>query len=304
MGNPALFPFFTETECTDILLVQVNPVRRADVPKTAQAIMERVSEITFNASLLREFRAIDFVNRLLEENRLDPKRYKRNRLHRIDATEALARYTASSKLDTSWRFFEELHEAGMAAASDWLAEHYADIGVRSTLDLRAEFMCRVRCDGDASCFPPSAQLRRRFSRSPGCVPLASNRLEPDGATFGKRHHQSKIASDSPNIVPEGGQFHVGTVLQTGDVDLSTTKPPRHLLLRDLLCLSEIAERVFLRDQFFGARPDSRAFRGGHAGKDFVRGNRAIVLAHFLLLPRFTFARWTSKRSSALRMSDL
>ena len=32
--------------------------------------MERVSEITFNASLLAEFRAIDFVNRLLDQGRL------------------------------------------------------------------------------------------------------------------------------------------------------------------------------------------------------------------------------------------
>ena len=138
-GNPALFPFFTETDCADILLVQVNPVRRETVPTTSHAIMERVAEITFNASLLREFRAIDFVNRLLEENRLDPKRYKRNRLHRIDATEALAKYTASSKLDTSWRFFEDLHEAGIAAAREWLAAHYDDIGVRATVDLRKEF---------------------------------------------------------------------------------------------------------------------------------------------------------------------
>ncbi len=139
MGNPALFPFFTETECADILLVQVNPVWREDVPRSAHAIMERVSEITFNASLLREFRAIDFVNRLMDENRLDPKRYKRNRIHRIDATEALSRYGASKKLDTSRRFFDELHEAGLAAAREWLTAHYDDIGVRSTLDLRAEF---------------------------------------------------------------------------------------------------------------------------------------------------------------------
>ena len=140
MGNPALFPFFTETKSADILLVQVNPVHREEVPRTATEIVERVSEITFNSSLLREFRAIDFVNRLLEENRLDPKRYRRNRLHRIDATEALARYTAASKLDTSWHFFREMHEAGRAAARDWLGAHFDDIGVRATLDLRAEFM--------------------------------------------------------------------------------------------------------------------------------------------------------------------
>ncbi|SDB26082.1 patatin-like phospholipase family protein [Bauldia litoralis] len=140
MGNPALFPFFTETECSDILLVQVNPVRSEAVPKTAKEIMERVSEITFNSSLLREFRAIDFVNRLLDENRIDPARYRRNRVHRIDATEALSRHSASSKLDTSWRFFKELHEAGREAARAWLDAHFDDIGVRSSLDLRAEFM--------------------------------------------------------------------------------------------------------------------------------------------------------------------
>ena len=99
-----------------------------------------MSEITFNSSLLREFRAIDFVNRLLDENRLDPARYRRNRIHRIDASEALAVHTAASKLDTSWRFFQELRDAGREAAEAWLGEHYDDVGVRGTVDLRHEFM--------------------------------------------------------------------------------------------------------------------------------------------------------------------
>ena len=139
-GNPALFPFFTETRSEDILLVQINPVRREDVPTGGQEIMERLSEITFNASLLREFRAIDFVNRLLDEGRLDAKRYKRNRLHRIDATEALAAHTASSRMDTSWSFFQELRDTGREAAQAWLKRHYDDIGVKATLDLRKEFL--------------------------------------------------------------------------------------------------------------------------------------------------------------------
>jgi NTE family protein len=138
-GNPAIFPFFDETETGDILVVQVNPVRREELPKSPQAITERASEITFNSSLLREFRAIDFVNRLIEEGRLDPGRYRKNRVHRIDATAALARYTAASKLDTSWHFFQELHAAGRAAGKEWLAAHYDDLGVRSTVNLRAEF---------------------------------------------------------------------------------------------------------------------------------------------------------------------
>jgi NTE family protein len=68
-GNPALFPFFDQTRSEDILLVQVNPIRREEVPTTGHDIMERASEIVFNESLLREFRAIDFVNRLFAENR-------------------------------------------------------------------------------------------------------------------------------------------------------------------------------------------------------------------------------------------
>jgi NTE family protein len=139
-GNPALFPFFTETVSEDILLIQGNPIRRKEVPRTSHEIVERVSEITFNASLLRELRAIDFVNRLIDENRLDRDRYRRNRLHRIDAVKALADYTASSKLDTSWSFFEELRDAGRTATKRWLARNYDDVGVKATFDLRAEFI--------------------------------------------------------------------------------------------------------------------------------------------------------------------
>jgi NTE family protein len=139
-GNPALFPFFDQTRSEDILLVQINPIHRDEVPTSGHDIMERVSEITFNESLLREFRAIDFVNRLIAENRLSRGRYRPNRLHRIDATRALANHTAASKMDTSWSFFQELRDAGREAAEAWLKEHYDDLGVRETLDLRKEFM--------------------------------------------------------------------------------------------------------------------------------------------------------------------
>lgn len=140
MGNPALFPFFEPKGSDDILLVQINPIRREDVPRTGIEIAERVSEITFNASLLRELRAIDFVNRLLTEHRLDTSKYRPNRMHRIEASKALENHGAATKLDTSWAFFQELRDAGRDAAARFLHSHYADIGVRSTLDLRAEFM--------------------------------------------------------------------------------------------------------------------------------------------------------------------
>ncbi|MCP4382491.1 MAG: patatin-like phospholipase family protein [Hyphomicrobiales bacterium] len=138
-GNPALWPFFEQSASDDILLVQVNPTKRDAVPKTPQQIVERVSEITFNNSLVSELRAIDFVNRMISEHRLDPRRYRQNRLHRIEATEALSAFGASTKFDTSWSFFQELRDAGFKAATAWLAEHYDDVGARGTLDLRAAF---------------------------------------------------------------------------------------------------------------------------------------------------------------------
>ena len=140
MGNPALFPFFEDKGSDDILLVQINPIRREAVPRSGVEIVERVSEITFNASLLRELRAIDFVNRLLAENRLDTTKYRPNRMHRIEATKALSNHGAATKMDTSWGFFLELRDAGREAAEEFLRDHYADVGVRATLDLRAEFM--------------------------------------------------------------------------------------------------------------------------------------------------------------------
>src|SRR3546814_18614419 len=67
MGNPALFPFFNASRSNDVIVVQINPVFRRGAPKSAREIYTRVTEITFTASLLREFRAIDFVSRLPDE---------------------------------------------------------------------------------------------------------------------------------------------------------------------------------------------------------------------------------------------
>ncbi|MEO1142837.1 MAG: patatin-like phospholipase family protein, partial [Pseudomonadota bacterium] len=87
MGNPVLFPFFYHSQSNDIVLVQVNPLERKETPRTAREIKNRMDEITFNAALTKELRAIEFVSRLLETENLDPERYKRVFMHVIDATE-------------------------------------------------------------------------------------------------------------------------------------------------------------------------------------------------------------------------
>ena len=143
-GNPALYPFFYANETEDVLLVQINPVVREGVPRTAKEIQNRVDEITFNAGLLREFRAIAFVNELIEAGRLDRGHYRNIRMHRIDADEAFKDLSASSKVNAEWAFLEYLRDLGRVAAQDWLAESYEAVGDRASLDLSGMLAADLR----------------------------------------------------------------------------------------------------------------------------------------------------------------
>ncbi len=139
MGNPVLFPFFNACASSDVLLVQINPIERRETPRTAREILNRVNEITFNSSLMKEFRAIDFVSRLVEDGKLDPAHYKQVLLHEIDAGDEMRRLAASSKVNAEWQFLMHLHDLGRAAASGWLDTCYAEVGVRSTVDVHSLF---------------------------------------------------------------------------------------------------------------------------------------------------------------------
>ena len=138
MGNPALFPFYNSTKASDILdilIVQINPIERKAIPRTSREITDRINEITFNASLLRELRAIEFVSRLIEQGKLSNADYSKINIHRISALDELSELTASSKLNAEWDFFVYLKDHGRHAAKLWLDTHFDDIGQRTTIDL-------------------------------------------------------------------------------------------------------------------------------------------------------------------------
>ena len=139
-GNPALWPLIYRTETMDLMLVKINPLVRLDTPDTPAEIADRVNEITYNAGLVSEMRAIAFVQRLVAQGAVDPGQYKNLRLHMIADEDGLAPLHPSSKLNTDPQFLEGLFELGRSAATDWLAGHRADIGRRSTLDVAATFL--------------------------------------------------------------------------------------------------------------------------------------------------------------------
>ena len=140
MGNPVLFPLIYGCDTRDIVVVQINPFERDEVPTTAREILERMNEITFNSSLMKEFRAIDFVARLLDEGSLNPERYKHMFIHMIHSQEELSALGASSKLNGEWRFLTHLRDLGREATDRWLQSNFDALGKRSTLNVRRIYM--------------------------------------------------------------------------------------------------------------------------------------------------------------------
>ena len=142
LANPAIFPFFRTTESEDVLLVQINPVELNMTPRTQSEILNRINEVTFNSSLIAEFRAIEFVLRLIDDGRLPrglgPGEYRRVNVHRIALDSVFDKLTAASKLDSDYDFFEMLRAGGRTASHMFLKDHFDDIGVRGTVDLAAE----------------------------------------------------------------------------------------------------------------------------------------------------------------------
>jgi NTE family protein len=142
LGNPVIFPFFRTTNTEDVLVVQINPLVRHETPTSSSEIMNRINEITFNSSLIDEYRAIDFVARLIDQGRLrrgtGPGEYRRINVHRIVLERFGTHFDSFSKLSTDYDFFEMLRLSGKRAARRFMDEHFNDIGKKSTVDLRAE----------------------------------------------------------------------------------------------------------------------------------------------------------------------
>ena len=135
-GNPVLYPFAYHSDSQDIVIVQINPLNCQETPRAARDILNRVNEITFNASLLQELRAIDFVARMLDEGSLDPERYRKMLIHIIADEMGFQNLNASSKMNTEWEFLEHLHNLGYRAAEEWLEANFGRLGESSSVNVR------------------------------------------------------------------------------------------------------------------------------------------------------------------------
>jgi NTE family protein len=139
-GNPPIFPLIYNCSSSDVVIVQLSPMRREELPHSSLEILNRVNEISFNSSLLREMRAIRFVTRLIDDGTVVDGSLRRMRIHTIAADDVISKLSVASKLDADWEFLTSLRDTGRERAEQWLDAHFDRIGVESTVDLQAVYM--------------------------------------------------------------------------------------------------------------------------------------------------------------------
>jgi NTE family protein len=143
MGNPVLYPLFYYTQSRDVVILHINPIERPGPPKSAADIANRLNEITFKSSLIKEMRAVYFVQKLLDDGWIKDEfrdKLKYVLIHSVRADNALSDLSASSKMSSDWKFLTMLRDRGRALATEWLEHNYVHLGVRSTVDLKKEFL--------------------------------------------------------------------------------------------------------------------------------------------------------------------
>jgi NTE family protein len=142
-GNPPIWPFIYACDSRDVVLVELDPSFRPGVPKTNAEVADRLNEITFGGALMAEMRAIAFVQDMIEKGAITGEfgtRLKTIMVHSINDEASIAPMGSVSKFLIEPAYLEHLFELGRLAAAKWLASTFGDLGVKSSVDIRARFL--------------------------------------------------------------------------------------------------------------------------------------------------------------------
>ena len=133
-GNPTITPLVRECNSKDTVLVQINPVERPGLPRSARDILNRLNEVSFNAVLLKELRMIALLRQVAQPDNSENAKWADMRIHRI-SSDVMVELGYSSKLNAEWEFLCMLRDEGRRAGDAFLSAHHEDLGRRSTFDL-------------------------------------------------------------------------------------------------------------------------------------------------------------------------
>ena len=142
-ANPAVFPLFYECDANDVLLVLLTPLRRDDTPRTVKEIDQRIAELSFNATFMREMqtfaRAAEFSGLSPDAGGTLESKLREMRFHMIDVCELASLERFETQALAHEPFLQILHRQGRERASNWLQDHAPDVGKRSSVDLQKWF---------------------------------------------------------------------------------------------------------------------------------------------------------------------
>lgn len=142
-GNPPIWPFIYACDSRDVVIVELDPTFRPGIPKSNAEVADRLNEITFGGALMAEMRAIAFVQEMIEKGAITGEfgtRLKMIMVHSINDEASIAPMGSVSKFLIEPEYLEHLFELGRLAAAKWLASTFDDIGVKSSVDIRARFL--------------------------------------------------------------------------------------------------------------------------------------------------------------------
>ena len=142
-ANPAVFPLFYECDADDVLLVLLSPLQRDDAPRTVKEIDERITELSFNATFMREMqtfaRATEFSDLSSDTNGRLELKLRSMRFHMIDVRNLASLERTETKALAHAPFLDMLRGQGRERAATWLEKHADDVGKRSSVDVQKWF---------------------------------------------------------------------------------------------------------------------------------------------------------------------
>ena len=133
-GNPTMTPLIRECVSDDTIIVPINPIERPGTPTTAREILNRLNEVSFNATLLKELKMIALLRQAGDHRTAEGAHWARNRVHYVK-NDIMVTLGYSSKLNAEWDFLTMLREEGRKSAETFLTDHGDDLGKRSTLPI-------------------------------------------------------------------------------------------------------------------------------------------------------------------------
>ena len=127
-GNPAIEPLIYDCRSAEILCVLVQPLEQAQAPTNALDIRDRISELGFSTTFLRELEAVRRAQKSLRYTfplSWLGRRLKSLRIATIEPGESLDAYSEKTRMNTRLGFLCSLRDIGRECAQMWLERQAA-----------------------------------------------------------------------------------------------------------------------------------------------------------------------------------